>query len=80
MKVYNLLLKLIEKKYYEKEVIINKINFFFAMSQISEEEYSTLMLKVEEVYFVEEVQATEETTENAENVETVNNSVESVVE
>ena len=66
MKVYNLLLKLIEKKYYEKEVIINKINFFFAMSQISEEEYSTLMLKIEEVYFVEEtVDNTEEITEEA---------------
>ena len=61
MKVYDLLLKLIEKKYYAKEVIINKINFFFAMSQTSEEEYSTLMLKVEEVYFVE--------VENKENAE-----------
>ncbi len=78
MKVYNLLLKLIEKKYYEKEVIVNKINFFYAMSQISEEEYSTLMLKIEEVYFVE-VQATEETAENAESVENVDNTEESEV-
>lgn len=69
MKVYDLLLKLIEKKYYEKEVIINKINFFFAMSQISEEEYSTLMLKIEEVYFVE-------VTENTEDVENVDNTEE----
>lgn len=53
MKVFDLLLKLVEKKYYEKEVIINKVNFFFAMSQISEDEYSTLMLKIEEVYYVE---------------------------
>lgn len=58
MKVFDLLLKLVEKKYYEKEVIINKINFFFAMSQISEEEYSTLMLKIEETYI--EVQEIEE--------------------
>ncbi len=65
MKVYNLLLKLIEKKYYEKEVIVNKINFFFAMSQISEEEYSTLMLKVDEIYIeaTEEVAESEETNE-----------------
>lgn len=63
MKVYNLLLKLIEKNYYEKEVIVNKINFFFAMSQINEEEYSTLMLKVDEIYIetVEDVESTEET-------------------
>jgi len=63
MKVYNLLLKLIEKKYYEKEVIVNKINFFFAMSQISEEEYSTLMLKADEIY----IEATEEVVESEEN-------------
>ena len=62
MKVYNLLLKLIEKKYYENEVIVNKINFFFAMSQISEEEYSTLMLKVDEIY----IEATEEVAESEE--------------
>ena len=68
MKVYNLLLKLIEKKYYEKEVIINKINFFFAMSQISEEEYSTLMLKIEEVYFVEVVENVDNTEETSESV------------
>lgn len=54
MTVYELLLRLIEKEYYTREVIINKINFFFAMSQVSEEEYSTLMLKVEEVYHVVE--------------------------
>lgn len=60
MKVYNLLLKLIEKNYYEKEVIVNKINFFFAMSQISEEEYSTLMLKIDEIY----IEATEEVVES----------------
>lgn len=76
MKVFDLLLKLIEKKYYEKEVIINKINFFFAMSQISEEEYSTLMLKIEEVYFVE---VTEET-ETVENVDNTEETSESVVE
>lgn len=76
MKVFDLLLKLIEKKYYEKEVIINKINFFFAMSQISEEEYSTLMLKIEEVYFVEVT----ENTEDVENVDNTEETPESVVE
>lgn len=78
MKVYDLLLKLIEKEYYEKEVIINKINFFFAMSQINEEEYSTLMLKIDEVY-IEEVQATEDT-ETVEEVVNTEETSESVVE
>lgn len=67
MKVYNLLLKLIEKNYYEKEVIVNKINFFFAMSQISEEEYSTLMLKVDEIY-IEATEVVESEETNGENV------------
>ena len=56
-----LLLKLIEKKYYaEKEQIENKLNIFYAMNKISDEEYSSLVLKVEEVY-VEAIENTEET-------------------
>lgn len=54
-----LLENLIGKKYYEnKEVIENKLNVFYAMSKIEDEEYSNLMLKVEEAYAV--VEETEE--------------------
>ena len=51
MRISDLLLKLIEKKYYEeKEQIENKLNIFYAMNKISDEEYSSLVLKAEEVY------------------------------
>ena len=61
MRISDLLLKLIEKKYYaEKEQIENKLNIFYAMNKISDEEYSSLVLKVEEVY-VEAIEDTEET-------------------
>lgn len=61
MRISELLLKLIEKKYYEKkEEIENKLNIFYAMNKISDEEYSSLVLKVEEVY-VEATENTEET-------------------
>ncbi len=53
MKITDLLTKLIEKKFYEnKEDIVNKCNVFFAMNVITEEDYSNLILKIEEVYFV----------------------------
>ena len=62
MKIAVLLEKLIVKKYYEnKEDIENKLNVFYAMSKITDEEYSNLILKVEEVYTVIE---TVETNEN----------------
>lgn len=65
MKITDLLTKLIEKKFYEnKEDIINKCNVFFAMNVISEEDYSNLILKIEEVYFVAPVE--EITTEDGE--------------
>lgn len=55
-----LLENLIAKKYYtNKEEIENKLNVFYAMSKISDEEYSNLILKVEEVYTVEEQPAEE---------------------
>lgn len=61
MRISDLLFKLIEKKYYaEKEQIENKLNIFYAMNKISDEEYSSLVLKVEEVY-VEAIENTEET-------------------
>lgn len=67
MGVAELLKNLITKKYYEeKEIIINKLNFFFALNQITEENYSELMLQIEDTYRVIEV--TEET-ENTESVQ-----------
>lgn len=55
MNIATLLEKLITKKYYaNKEDIENKLNVFYAMSKISDEEYSNLTLKVEEVYAVVE--------------------------
>ena len=46
-----LLKKLIEKKYYtDKKLIENKLNVFYAMDRITDEEYSTLTLLVEETY------------------------------
>lgn len=64
MRISDLLFKLIEKKYYEeKEQIENKLNIFYAMNKISDEEYSSLMLKAEEVYADKNDNITEETTE-----------------
>ncbi len=66
MSIATLLEKLITKKYYaNKEDIENKLNVFYAMSKISDEEYSNLTLKVEEVYAV--VEDTEEVEEVAGN-------------
>lgn len=66
MNIATLLEKLIIKKYYaNKEDIENKLNVFYAMSKISDEEYSNLILKVEEVYTVEEdTEVTEEVAES----------------
>ena len=62
----DLLENLINKKYYEnKEEIENKLNVFYAMSKITDEEYSTLTLLAEEVYKVEEVGEPEEEQEVA---------------
>ena len=63
MNIATLLEKLIVKKYYaNKEEIQNKLNVFYAMYKISDEEYSNLTLKVEEVYAV--VEDTEEVAES----------------
>ena len=60
--IVELLKKLIAKKYYkEKTDIENKLNVFYAMSKISDEEYSKLTLLVEDTYTepVENIEATE---------------------
>ena len=66
MNIATLLEKLITKKYYaNKEDIENKLNVFYAMSKITDEEYSNLTLKVEEVYVVvEDTEVTEEVAES----------------
>ncbi len=63
--IVELLKKLIVKKYYkEKTDIENKLNVFYAMSKISDEEYSELTLLVEDTY-TELVENIEEATEVA---------------
>ena len=53
--ISTLLNKLIDKKYYEeKQDIIDKCSVFFAMNVINETDYATMMLKIEEVYYVPE--------------------------
>lgn len=59
-----LLENLIVKKFYEdKEEIQGKLNVFYAMNKIDERVYSDLTMKVEEVYFVAEVEEIENTNE-----------------
>lgn len=61
--IVELLKKLIAKKYYkEKADIENKLNVFYAMSKISDEEYSELTLLVEDTY-IEVDNTTEENIE-----------------
>lgn len=70
MRIYDLLQNLISKKFYIEEAIKNKLNVFYAMNVLSDEEYSNLMLKVQEVYVViEEVQEETATEENIEATE-----------
>ena len=70
MRIYDLLQNLITKKFYTEEAIQNNLNVFYAMNVLSDEEYSNLMLKVQEVYVViEEVQEETATEENIEATE-----------
>lgn len=58
--ITELLKRLITKKYYkEKADIENKLNVFYAMSKITDEEYSELTLLVEDTY-AEEAETTKE--------------------
>ena len=64
MNIATLLENLITKKYYEnKAEIQNKLDVFYTMSKISDEEYTTLTLKVEDVYKV--IEETVEDTESS---------------
>lgn len=65
----NLLENLIVKKFYEnKEEIQRKLDVFYAMSKIADEDYGNLTLRVEEVYFVAE-EVTENTVDSTETTE-----------
>lgn len=51
MQIAKLLENLITKKFYKnKEEVHVKLAVFYAVNQINDEEYTTLTLKVEEVY------------------------------
>ena len=61
--ITELLKRLITKKYYKKKTDIeNKLNVFYAMSKITDEEYSDLTLLVEDTY-IEVDNTTEENIE-----------------
>lgn len=66
--LYNMLKKLIERKYYQdKQIIIDLLNNFATFNQITIEQYSELMLLVDDKYtIIEEVveENTEEVQEN----------------
>lgn len=65
--IVELLKKLILKKYYkEKADIENKLNVFYAMSKISDEEYSELTLLAEDTYVVVEEETVESSAEEEE--------------
>lgn len=65
--IVELLKKLIAKKYYkEKADIENKLNVFYAMNKITDEEFAELTLLVEDTYI--EVEETEEVTKDVEEV------------
>ena len=65
MLIVELLNKLIEKKFYTKEKIQNKINVFYAMNVIDEEQFAELTLKIATEY----VEETEEKNNNEVDVE-----------
>lgn len=70
MSIATLLEKLINKKYYtEKTSIQNKLDVFYAMSKLTDDEYTNLTLKVEDTYKTEEVEDTVEVEESTETVE-----------
>ena len=49
--IVRLMTNLIEKKFYDtKDEAVAKLDVYFAMNRISEEEYATLALLAEEVY------------------------------
>lgn len=75
MSISKLLENLIIKKYYaNKEDIQKKLDVFYAMSKLTDEEYTTLTLKVEDIYKIETI---EESTEGSTSVTIETTTVES---
>lgn len=67
--LYNMLKKLIERKYYnDKQTIVDLLNNFATFKQITIEQYSELMILVDDKYIIvdEEVENIEDNTEIAE--------------
>lgn len=66
--ITELLKRLITKKYYKEKIDIeNKLNVFYAMSKITDEEFAELTLLVEDTYVKTEDDA-EEVIENTKEV------------
>ena len=60
MQIAKLLENLITKKFYKnKEEVNAKLAVFYAVNQITDEEYTTLTLKVEEVYTEQQIELLE---------------------
>ena len=60
MQISKLLDNLITKKLYKnKEEVNAKLAVFYAVNQINDEEYTTLTLKVEEVYTEQQIELLE---------------------
>lgn len=60
MQIAKLLENLITKKFYKnKEEANAKLAVFYAVNQITDEEYTTLTLKVEEVYTEQQIELLE---------------------
>ena len=60
MQISKLLENLITKKFYKnKEEANAKLAVFYAVNQINDEEYTTLTLKVEEVYTEQQIELLE---------------------
>ena len=60
--IVKLMTNLIEKKFYEtKDEAVQKLDVYFAMNRISEEEYAELVLLAESVYEPSVAEETEET-------------------
>lgn len=61
--IVKMMTNLINKKFYGgKDEAIEKLDVYFAMNRISEEEYMDLVMLAEEMYFVPEPEPTPEPT------------------
>lgn len=68
MNLYKLLKDLIEANYYEKEDMTNKLNVFYTFNQITLEQYTELMGKVNPATTKEEKVEHKEETEHSESI------------